>query len=102
MDYSDANITLRINDVITSYSIHYTKLYEYDVDKILGVSKKERSTLTEIYEILKDLGSIKDLIPYDDILEASGMNETVLKEAIKKLITNGDIDEPKIAMYRII
>ncbi|MBA2861787.1 minichromosome maintenance protein MCM [Methanococcus maripaludis] len=75
---------------------------QYDVDKIMGVSKKERSRLTEVYDAIKDLGSIKDLVLYDDLLEALKMKEAILKEAIKKLITNGDIDEPKTGMYRII
>ncbi|WP_456371621.1 ATP-binding protein [Methanocaldococcus sp.] len=77
----------------------------FDVDKILGVSKKERDKLIVVYEIIKELAEKSELVEYVDIAEEAkkkGIKENELENIIKKLVKYGDIDEPKPGRYRIL
>ncbi len=77
----------------------------FDVDKILGVSKKERDKLTTVYEIIKELSEKSELVEHEDIAEEAkkrGIKEEELENIIKKLIKYGDIDEPKPGRYRLL
>ncbi|XRP96924.1 ATP-binding protein [Methanocaldococcus sp. 16A] len=77
----------------------------FDVDKILGVSKKERDKLTTVYEIIKELSEKSELVEHEDIVEEAkkkGIKEEELENIIKKLIKYGDIDEPKPGRYRLL
>ncbi|NPA62888.1 MAG: minichromosome maintenance protein MCM [Methanococci archaeon] len=77
----------------------------FDVDKILGVSKKERDKLTTVYEIIKELSEKSELVEHEDIVEEAknkGIKENEVENIIKKLIKYGDIDEPKPGRYRLL
>ena len=77
----------------------------FDVDKILGISKKERDKLTTVYEIIKELAEKSELVEHEDIAEEAkkkGIKEDELENIIKKLIKYGDIDEPKPGRYRLL
>ncbi len=77
----------------------------YDVDKIIGVSKKEREKLSEIYNIIKELNEKFELVEFEDIVEIAkkkGYDEEEVSNIIKKLIKYGDIDEARPGRYRIL
>lgn len=80
---------------------------QFDVDKIAGVSKKDRNIMMGVYDLIKSIveKSDSDLVLYEDIIEAGKakkIDEENIQSSIKKLIKNGDIDEPKTGKFRII
>ncbi|WP_423792498.1 ATP-binding protein [Methanocaldococcus indicus] len=77
----------------------------FDVDKILGVSKKERDKLMIVYDIIKELNEKFEMVEFEDIAqlaEKKGLDRVEVENIIKKLIKYGDIDEPKPGRYRIL
>ncbi|EHP87216.1 ATP-binding protein [Methanotorris formicicus] len=80
---------------------------QFDIDKITGVSKKDRDKMMAVYEIIKKLAEKKDdgLALHEDVVELcekEGIDEEDVERIIKKLIKNGDIDEPKPGKYRLM
>ncbi|MBA2862641.1 minichromosome maintenance protein MCM [Methanococcus maripaludis] len=80
---------------------------QFDVDKISGVGRKDRNKMMRVYDLIKALAekNDNDLVIIDDIIEAGktkGIEEEQIQTSIKKLIKNGDIDEPKTGKFRII
>ncbi|MBA2858320.1 replicative DNA helicase Mcm [Methanococcus maripaludis] len=80
---------------------------QYDIDRIMGLSKKDRIPMMAVYEILKDLleESVSELIDVGDIVEKAkekNISEEQVSASLRKLIINGDIDEPKVGKYRVI
>jgi replicative DNA helicase Mcm len=80
---------------------------QFDVDKISGVSRKDRNIMMNVYDIIKSFAENSEtgLALKEDILESGkskGVSEENMLSSIKKLIKNGDIDEPKTGKYRII
>ncbi|ACV25413.1 MCM family protein (plasmid) [Methanocaldococcus fervens AG86] len=77
----------------------------FDVDKILGMSKKERDKLSMVYEIIKKLAEKSELVEHEDVVkevEKRGLGEKELKQIIDKLKKYGEIDEPRPGRYRLI
>ena len=80
---------------------------QFDIDKITGVSKKDRDKMMAVYEIIKKLAEKKDdgLALHEDVVELcekENIDEEEAERIIKKLIKNGDIDEPKPGKYRLM
>ncbi|WP_456472722.1 ATP-binding protein [Methanocaldococcus sp.] len=76
----------------------------YDVDKIIGISKKEREKVEIVYNAIKELSKRNELVSYTSILEMvkDKIKEEELDNIIKKLIKYGDIDEPKPGKFRLL
>ena len=77
----------------------------FDVNRILGMSKKDRDKLSTVYEIIKELSKKSELVEHDDVVEEAikkGINEEELEMIINKLKKYGDIDEPKPGRYRLL
>jgi replicative DNA helicase Mcm len=80
---------------------------EIDVDKIVGVPKKEREKLDVVINTIKELSNNEPnvLVKFDDIKEVVSrynIDEVELKRLLDKLRRLGDIDEPKPFKYRLL
>jgi len=79
-----------------------------DLDRIFAIPHKDRSKLLKIGSIVKKLyeEGKGDLVDFEDIFdkarEAGFEDIKEVKKILKKLIKNGDIDEPKAERYRLI
>lgn len=80
---------------------------QYDIDKLGGISRKDRNAMKNIFAIIRDMYDKReeDYIFFDDIIQKcklEGYSEETTNKTLKKLKSNGDIDEPKTGKYRII
>jgi len=80
---------------------------QFDIDKIAGISKKDRNKMTHIYDIIKKLAEKNEdgLVIYEDIVEeakSENIDEEEVENILKKMVKYGDIDEPKTGKYRLI
>ncbi|ENN95720.1 MCM family protein [Methanocaldococcus villosus KIN24-T80] len=105
VDEEDAKVAIEIITECLKEIAYDPETGMLDVDKIIGVAKKERDKLMMVYEIIKELSDDDKLVDYDFILEEAkkrGINEEELENIIKKLIKYGDIDEPKPGRFRVL
>ncbi|MBM7409770.1 ATP-binding protein [Methanococcus maripaludis] len=107
VDEEDANEAISIITESLKETAYDPETGQFDVDKISGVGKKDRSKMMGVYDLIKALAekSDNDLVIIDEIVEAGkskGIDEEHILLSIKKLKSNGDIDEPKTGKFRII
>uniref|UniRef100_A9A752 MCM family protein n=1 Tax=Methanococcus maripaludis (strain C6 / ATCC BAA-1332) TaxID=444158 RepID=A9A752_METM6 len=77
----------------------------FDIDKIAGMSKKERSKVNIIYDIVESSCALSNwgTISKEDLLleaQLEGIPEPEAVDLITKLKKMGDIYEPKIGLYK--
>ena len=107
MDEEDASEAISIITESLKEIAYDPETGQFDVDKISGVGRKDRNKMMGVYDLIKALAekNDNDLVLIDEIVEAGkskGIDEEQVQTLIKKLIKNGDIDEPKTGKYRII
>ncbi|ADG12866.1 MCM family protein [Methanocaldococcus infernus ME] len=76
----------------------------YDIDKIVGMSRKDREKVEIVYNAIKELSKRNELVSYLSIVEMvkDKIKEEEIDSIIKRLIKYGDIDEPKPGRFRIL
>jgi len=105
VDAEDAKEAVEIMDYCLKQIAYDPETETFDIDKIMGESKKQRDKLITIHEIIKELSKKSELVRHEDIVEEAknkGIKEEEVDTIIKKLIKYGDIDEPKPGRYRIL
>jgi len=75
-----------------------------DINSI--VPKRNRDIMNIVMNVIKEIRDEKGLATYEKILSGfkimTGMDESVLIEAMDKLSKNGDIIQPRIGTYKIL
>jgi replicative DNA helicase Mcm len=102
--------TIEVDDVVEaigmiqeSYkSIAYNaETGSFDMDKVSGISKEDTNLQKDIFKVIKKNGLISEIEIIENFTE-KGYPEEKIKAKLKKLISNGDIDEPKTGKFRVI
>ena len=107
VDVEDAEEAINIITECLKQIAYDPETGQFDIDKIMGMHKREREKLNVVLEAIKEISNIDDnnLAIFGEILEKvenKGINKDELERLLKKLKTLGDIDEPKPGRYRLL
>jgi len=105
VDAEDAKEAVEIMDYCLKQIAYDPETGTFDIDKVIGESKKQRDKLITVHEVIRELSKKSELVRHEDIVEEAknkGIDEEEVDVIIQKLIKYGDIDEPKPGRYRIL
>ncbi|HIP90191.1 MAG TPA: cell division protein, partial [Candidatus Nanopusillus sp.] len=81
-----------------------TKTIDIDILNV-GISSTQRARLSTVYEMIKDLQKdFPDGVPFQEIVNAAKehkIEEEKVKEALDRLLREGEVYEPKPGFYKI-